>query len=79
MDLSHHGYTMGYSDYIFEPWSDGVSGGSSPSQFAGDETLIGPDGAVYDVFYPLKNGQDEKALRHHRFHWAGFGSWDRIW
>lgn len=61
MDLSHYGYTMGYSDYIFEPWSDdGVSGGSSPSQFAGDETLIGPDGAVYDVFYPLKNGQDEK-------------------
>ncbi|CAL1161619.1 unnamed protein product [Cladocopium goreaui] len=60
MDLSHYGYTMGYSDYTFEPWSDGVSGGSSPSQFAGDETLIGPDGAVYDVFYPLKNGQDEK-------------------
>lgn len=26
----------------------------------GDETLIGPDGAVYDVFYPSKSG-DEKA------------------
>jgi len=59
MEPTNFGY-MGcdYMDYVnyLEPWSDG---GSSPSQLEGDETLIGPDGAVYDVFYPSKSG-DEK-------------------
>ncbi|CAK9075151.1 unnamed protein product [Durusdinium trenchii] len=45
-----------YSDYSLEPWSE--CGASSPSQW-GDETLIGPDGAVYDVFYPSA-AHDEK-------------------
>ena len=42
-----------YYGYDAYDWSDG---GSSP--FDSDETLIGPDGAVYDVFYP--SGHDEK-------------------
>eukprot|EP00438_Fugacium_kawagutii_P026111 Skav224739 [mRNA] locus=scaffold3343:67664:77589:- [translate_table: standard] len=61
VDLSGGNSYMGYDgyDYTFEPWSEG---GSSPSQLAGDETLVGPDGAVYDVFYP-QSGHDEKELR----------------
>eukprot|EP00434_Breviolum_minutum_P024537 symbB.v1.2.021672.t1/scaffold1886.1/size97136/11 len=59
MDPENFGYLgCDYMDYVnyLEPWSDG---GSSASQLEGDETLIGPDGAVYDVFYPSKSG-DEK-------------------
>ena len=30
---------------------------------SGDETFIGPDGAVYDVFYPSASCPDEKASK----------------
>ena len=36
-----------------------------PLRFAGDETFIAPDGAVYDIFYPQNTGIDEKDFSFH--------------